>query len=124
MFQYTRAFGSFAVDDVARAKTFYEETLGLRVSSEMEGLLQLHLPDGQTTMIYAKPDYTPATFTVLNFQVEDVDRAVDELEARGVRFERYEGFDQDDKGVMRDNGPAIAWFTDPAGNILSVLQDG
>ena len=86
------------------------------------GVLTLHLAGDRPTLIYPKPDHTPATYTILNFQVEDIDAAVDELAGRGVTFERYEGFSQDDKGVMRDNGPDIAWFKDPAGNILSVLQ--
>jgi len=119
----TRAFGSFAVDDIPRAKAFYEDTLGLRVSEE-HGLLHLHLAGDAATLIYPKPDHAPATFTVLNFLVDDVERAVDDLTARGVRFERYEGFDQDEKGIMRGQGPDIAWFTDPAGNILAVLNDG
>ena len=123
MFANTKAFSGFAVGDLKKARDFYERTLGLRVS-EAHGLLTLHLAGGRDTLIYPKPDHTPATYTILNFPVDDIDKAVDELAARGVRFERYEGFSQDEKGISRaDGGPFIAWFTDPAGNILSVLQD-
>ncbi len=89
---------------------------------ETNGLLSLHHPDDHDTLIYLKPDFVPATYTVLNFPVSDVDQAVDQLVEKGVSFERYEGFDQDDKGIARGNGPNIAWFKDPAGNILSVLE--
>ena len=125
----SKAFSSFAVDDLAAAKQFYGETLGLRVSEmgEMPGLLSLHLAGDRDTMIYEKPDFVPATYTVLNFQVPDIEAAVDELAGRGVRFERYEGVeglgtDIDDKGIHRGEGPLIAWFTDPAGNVLAVIQ--
>ena len=122
MFNKTKAFSGFAVDDIAAAKKFYGETLGLDVSEEY-GMLTLHIDQGGDIMIYPKEDHTPATFTILNFPVVDVDQAVDQLSERGVTFERYEGFEQDEKGVARgDEGPAIAWFTDPAGNILSVLE--
>ena len=118
------AFSGFAVPDIEAARRFYGDTLGLRteVNHEMGGMLTLHLGGGTDVLVYPKPDHTPAGYTVLNFPVDDVDRAVDELTAKGVRFERYEGFDQDDKGIARGQGPAIAWFTDPAGNVLSVLQ--
>jgi catechol 2,3-dioxygenase-like lactoylglutathione lyase family enzyme len=118
------AFSGFAVPDVEAARRFYADTLGLRVEVDenMGGMLTLHLGGGVNVLVYPKPDHRPATFTVLNFPVEDVDRAVDELAAKGVRFERYPGFDQDDKGIARGQGPAIAWFTDPAGNVLSVLE--
>ncbi len=116
------AFSGFAVDDVPRAKEFYEGTLGLRTSEE-HGLLTLHLAGDRPTLVYPKPDHTPAAYTILNFPVDDIDRAVDGLAERGVRFERYDGMPQDEKGVMREGGPSIAWFTDPAGNILSVLQE-
>ena len=124
MFGDTPAVNGFAVDDSAKAKQFYEETLGIRVSvlSEEGGLLSLHLAGGHDTLVYAKPDFTPATYTILNFQVDDVDKAVDELTSRGVTMERYEGFDQDEKGIARGQGPDIVWFKDPAGNILSVLK--
>jgi catechol 2,3-dioxygenase-like lactoylglutathione lyase family enzyme len=122
MFEHTRAFSGFSVDDLAKAKQFYGETLGVRVSED-NGLLTLHIAGDRDTLIYPKQNHTPATFTILNFPVDDVDKAVDELAARGVRFERYEGAEQDEKGISRaSGGPAIAWFKDPAGNILSVLQ--
>jgi catechol 2,3-dioxygenase-like lactoylglutathione lyase family enzyme len=125
MFANTKAFSGFAVDDLEKARAFYESTLGLDVSEE-NGLLNLRLTGGRDTLIYPKPDFTPATYTILNFPVPDIDEAVDELTKRGVRFERYDGFEQDEKGVARggpDRGPSIAWFTDPAGNILSVLEE-
>ena len=119
----SKAFSGFAVDDLEKAREFYADTLGLKVS-DIDGapLMTLHLAGDRPTLIYAKPDHTPATYTILNFPVDDIDRAVDELAARGVRFERYEGMGQDEKGIMREQGPLIAWFQDPAGNILSVLQ--
>jgi catechol 2,3-dioxygenase-like lactoylglutathione lyase family enzyme len=122
----SKAVSGFAVDDLQKARTFYEETLGLRVSivDEQNGLMVLHLVGDRDTLVYQKPDFVPATYTILNFQVDDVDEAVDGLSARGVSFERYDGFDQDEKGISRaDGGPHIAWFKDPAGNILSVLQE-
>jgi len=121
MFENSKAFSGFSVDDIPKARQFYGETLGLRVSEE-NGLLTLHIAGDRNTLVYPKEDHTPATFTILNFPVDDVDKAVDELTARGVRFERYEGFDQDEKGVFRGEGPLIAWFKDPAGNILAVIQ--
>jgi catechol 2,3-dioxygenase-like lactoylglutathione lyase family enzyme len=121
MFEHSKAFSGFSVDDIPKARQFYGETLGLRVSEE-NGLLTLHIAGDRNTLVYPKEDHTPATFTILNFPVDDVDKAVDELTARGVRFERYEGSDQDEKGVFRGGGPLIAWFKDPAGNILSVIQ--
>ena len=121
MFEHTKAYSGFSVDDIPKAKQFYGETLGLRVSEE-NGMLTLHIAGDRNTLVYPKEDHTPATFTILNFPVDDVDKTVEELTARGVRFERYEGFDQDEKGVFRGGGPLIAWFKDPAGNILSVIQ--
>jgi catechol 2,3-dioxygenase-like lactoylglutathione lyase family enzyme len=122
MLAETKAFSGFAVPDLKEARAFYEGTLGLRVSEEHD-LLTLHLAGDRDTLVYAKPDHVPATYTILNFPVDDVGAAVDELQQRGVRFERYEGLDQDEKGISRaPDGPAIAWFTDPAGNILSVLE--
>jgi len=122
MFANTKAFSGFAVDDIAQAKEFYGETLGLKTSEE-HGLLTLHLAGERPTLIYPKPNHTPADYTILNFPVDDIDAAVDELSARGVSIERYEGFEQDEKGIFRGGGPYIAWFKDPAGNVLSVLQD-
>jgi catechol 2,3-dioxygenase-like lactoylglutathione lyase family enzyme len=128
MLDARKAYSGFAVDDAEKAKRFYEETLGLDVSVLDRGqrLLQLNVGGGQPTLIYTKPDYTPATYTILNFPVDDVEGVVDDLAARGVRFERYEGFDQDAKGIARGGegrGPTIAWFTDPAGNVLAVHED-
>ena len=122
MFANTHAFSSFAVDDIETARSFYGETLGLTVSDGPMGVLSLDLAGGRSTMVYPRPDFAPATYTVLNFPVDDVDAAVDELTAKGIQMERYDGFDQDEKGILRDDGPTIAWFRDPAGNILSVLQ--
>lgn len=123
MFGKTNAFSGFSVDDVQAAKTFYGETLGLEVA-EAHGMLRLRLASGGEVIVYPKGDqHVPATFTILNFQVEDIDAAVDELARRGVVFERYPGLETDEKGVFRGGGPFIAWFTDPAGNILAVLQD-
>jgi catechol 2,3-dioxygenase-like lactoylglutathione lyase family enzyme len=121
MFANTKAFSGFAVDDLEKAQEFYSETLGLKTTLD-DDLLTLHLAGGRDTLIYPKPDFIPATYTILNFPVDDIDKAVDELSARGVRFEQYEGFDQDEKGVFRGEGPNIAWFRDPAGNILAVLE--
>ena len=122
MFAETKAFSGFAVPDLKEARAFYEGKLGLKVSEEHD-LLTLHLAGGRDTLVYPKPDHVPATYTILNFPVDDVGAAVEELEQRGVRFERYDGMAQDEKGISLDpNGPRIAWFTDPAGNILSVLE--
>ena len=125
MFENTEAFSGFAVDDLEKAKQFYGETLGLKASEldARHGLLQLEIAGGRNILVYAKSDHTPANFTILNFPVDDIDTAVDELAERGVRFERYDGFEQDEKGIARGEGPQIAWFKDPAGNILSVLQE-
>jgi predicted enzyme related to lactoylglutathione lyase len=119
----SKAFSGFAAPDIAEEKKFYSQTLGLK-TSEDHGLLRLHLDGGNNVLIYPKPNHVPATFTVLNFPVDDVDHAVDELTKRGVRFEHYNQGDlkTDEKGIMRGNGPTIAWFKDPAGNILSVLK--
>jgi catechol 2,3-dioxygenase-like lactoylglutathione lyase family enzyme len=121
MFADTEAFSGFSVSDLDEARKFYEETLGLRVSEEY-GLMTLHLAGGRDTLVYPKANHTPATYTTLNFNVDDIEAAVDELVSRGVNFERYPGMDQDDRGINRGGGPFIAWFTDPAGNILSILQ--
>jgi catechol 2,3-dioxygenase-like lactoylglutathione lyase family enzyme len=120
MFANTKAFSGFSVDDIPAARRFYGDTLGIRVS-EANGMLTLHLAGDRDTLVYPKKDHTPATFTILNFAVEDIESAVDELTAKGVRFEKYPNTDA--KGIFREMGPLIAWFTDPAGNILSVLQD-
>jgi predicted enzyme related to lactoylglutathione lyase len=124
MFANTKATNGFAVDDIETAKQFYGETLGLGVTvlSEEYGVTSIQLAGGRDTLIYAKPDFVPATYTILNFEVDDVDAAVDSLRERGIEMERYEGFEQDEKGIARGPGPSIAWFKDPAGNILSVLQ--
>jgi catechol 2,3-dioxygenase-like lactoylglutathione lyase family enzyme len=126
MLANSRAFSGFAVDDLDAARRFYGDTLGLELSdvAAASGLLTLHLPVDRDTLVYAKPDHVPANYTILNFRVDDIDAVVDGLAARGVRFERYDGFSQDEKGVARDpRGPFIAWFKDPAGNVLSVIQD-
>jgi catechol 2,3-dioxygenase-like lactoylglutathione lyase family enzyme len=120
MLRDSNAFSGFAVKDLDQARAFYGDTLGLETSEE-NGLLTLHLAGDRPTLIYPKPDHQPGNYTILNFPVADIDAAVDELSARGVEFERYEGFDQDEKGIARSGGPPIAWFTDPSGNILSVL---
>jgi catechol 2,3-dioxygenase-like lactoylglutathione lyase family enzyme len=121
VFADSKAFSGFAVPDIARAREFYGTTLGIRVTEEND-LLMLHLAGAdRPTLIYPKPDHEPANYTILNFPVEDVEKAVDELVSRGVTIERYEGFDQDEKGIVRGQGPDIAWFKDPAGNVLSVL---
>jgi catechol 2,3-dioxygenase-like lactoylglutathione lyase family enzyme len=123
MFENTKAFSGFAVDDVQKAREFYGDTLGL-MTSEEHGSLVLHLAGERPTFVYPKPNHTPADYTILNFPVDDIDKAVDELASRGVQFERYDGFEQDEKGIARMNeGPLIAWFRDPAGNVLSVLQE-
>jgi len=122
MFKNIGAFSGFSVSDIQKAKKFYGETLGLEIS-ETHGLLNLHLAGGTTVLIYPKPNHIPATFTILNFPVDNIEDAVDKLTKSGVRFERYEGdIKTDEKGIFRGGGPLIAWFKDPAGNILSVLE--
>ncbi len=122
MLKESRAFSGFSVGDIQKAKEFYGKTLGLDVSEDNR-MLKLHLAGGTKVFIYPKPNHVPATFTILNFPVDDVEKAVDELTSRGVRFERYEGdMKTDTKGIFRGQGPLIAWFKDPAGNILSVLE--
>ncbi|MBB5792020.1 VOC family protein [Jiangella mangrovi] len=124
MFEKTQAYSGFSVDDIPAAKRFYADTLGLEVS-EANGMLTLHIAGTNGVLVYPKGDaHTPASFTILNFPVDDIDAAVDELAGRGVEFERYPGMQADEKGVHRNDGPPIAWFTDPAGNVLSVLQEG
>jgi catechol 2,3-dioxygenase-like lactoylglutathione lyase family enzyme len=119
MFEHTKAFSGFSVDDIPKAEQFYGDALGLHVSEE-NGMLTLHIAGDRDTLVYPKPNHTPATYTILNFPVDDIESTVDQLTARGVQFEHYESTDE--KGIQRDVGPPIAWFTDPAGNILSVLQ--
>src|SRR5262245_43086454 len=124
MFENTKPFSSFSVDNLGAAKHFYGETLDLKVSESEEGL-ELHLAGGGEVFIYPKPNHAAASFTVLNFPVSNIERSVDDLRKRGVRFEQYEGELKTDKtGIHRDAGPKIAWFKDPAGNILSVVEPG
>ena len=123
MFKDSKAFSGFSVNDIHKAKDFYGKTLGLEVS-EAHGLLNLHLAGGTKVLIYPKPNHAPASFTILNFPVDDIEEAVDQLTKEGVHFERYEGdLKTDAKGVFRGGGPLIAWFKDPGGNILSVLEE-
>jgi catechol 2,3-dioxygenase-like lactoylglutathione lyase family enzyme len=125
MIDATGAFNGFAVPDTAAAKAFYADVLGLEVGEE-HGMLHLHVGGGTPTLVYPKPDHVTATYTILNFPVPDVEAAVDELTAKGVVFERYEGTpaQTDEKGVFRQGGPLIAWFKDPAGNVMSVVEAG
>jgi catechol 2,3-dioxygenase-like lactoylglutathione lyase family enzyme len=126
----SKAYSGFGVKDLGEAREFYGEKLGLKTSilDEEHGLMQLELAGGRNTLVYQQPDSTPASYTILNFPVDDIDEAVDGLAARGVSFERYDGLEQDEKGIARGissgRGPDIAWFKDPAGNVLSVLQEG
>jgi catechol 2,3-dioxygenase-like lactoylglutathione lyase family enzyme len=121
MFRESRAFSGFSTNDIEKARKFYADTLGVDVSDD-NGMLSLHLAGGGNVLIYPKPNHEPATFTVLNFPVKNIDETVDKLTKDGVQFERYDGMKQDQRGIMRDQGPPIAWFKDPAGNILSVLE--
>lgn len=125
MFKQTKAFSGFSVNDLQKAKTFYTEVLGLEVADNPMGLIELHIEGGNRIIVYPKTNHTPATFTILNFPVKNIDEAVDELNRRGVHFEIYneENFKTDEKGIFRAGGPKIAWFTDPAGNILSVIEE-
>jgi catechol 2,3-dioxygenase-like lactoylglutathione lyase family enzyme len=118
----SKAYSGIAVDDMDKAREFYAGVLGLRTSEEY-GLMWLHLAGGRDTLVYQQPDATPASYTILNFEVDDIEDAVDALVGRGVRFERYDHITQDDRGIFRDEGPYIAWFKDPSGNVLSVLQE-
>ncbi|MEV4618088.1 VOC family protein [Asanoa sp. NPDC049573] len=122
MFKPTRPFSGFSVDDIPAAKRFYGDTLGMPVS-EVNGMLMIDIGAGAEVLVYPKANHQPATFTILNFPVADIVSAVDDLAGRGITFERYEGMPHDEKGIVRGNGPDIAWFTDPAGNVLSVLSD-
>jgi catechol 2,3-dioxygenase-like lactoylglutathione lyase family enzyme len=125
MFKDSHAFSGFSTNDIAKAKEFYGQKLGLEVTEE-NGMLTLHLAGGGNVLIYPKDNHEAATYTVLNFPVKDIDKAADALVAAGIQFERYEGSNQDERGIARserpEHGPSIAWFTDPAGNILSVLE--
>ena len=125
MLENAKTFHGLAVDDLGKAREFYGDTLGLKVEvlDEANGLLSLERPGGETTLLYLSPDLKVGNYTVLNFSVDDIDAAVDALTARGVELLRYDGFPQDEKGVMRGNGPDIAWFKDPAGHTLSVLKE-
>lgn len=127
MLKIDMGFGGFSVDDLDTAKEFYTKKLGLKLKSDEMGLM-LELPGGGMVFVYNKPNHQPATYTMLNFEVADIDAAVEELDKRGVKFERYDGMNQDDKGIARGiaakMGPDIAWFRDPAGNILAVLHNG
>ena len=120
-----RTFGSFAVDDIDAAQRFYADTLGMKVSAITEaGPLWLHGPDDHDTLVYPKADHVPASFTVFNIFVDDLGKAVDELAALGVSFERYDGLETDERGIYHGEGHSVAWFTDPAGNVVSVGQEG
>ncbi|MEK6478432.1 VOC family protein [Catalinimonas sp. 4WD22] len=128
MLTHSKAFSGFSVDDIEKAKTFYGEVLGLEVADNPMGILEIHIAGSNNILVYPKPDHEPATFTLLNFPVEDIDEAVDTLRAKGVSFERYEGeIKTDEKGVFRGaeqaKGPNIAWFRDPAGNIFSIIEE-
>ncbi len=127
MLNNSKAFSSFSVNDSEKAKQFYSEVLGLQVSEvpEMKGLLNLHIKGSESIMIYPKPNHQPATFTVLNFPVKDVEKTVDELTGKGVKFEIFDDKDlkTDKKGIMRGRGPTIAWFKDPAGNFISIMEE-
>jgi catechol 2,3-dioxygenase-like lactoylglutathione lyase family enzyme len=126
MFKDTQAFSGFSVEDIQKAQEFYSETLGLEVSED-HGMLTLHLATGGVVLIYPKDDHTPASYTILNFPVDDIEQAVDELMSKGVTFEHYENMTDERgiaRGIAKHQGPDIAWFKDPAGNILSVLQEG
>lgn len=125
MFKATKAFSSFSIDNVSKARDFYSGKLGIKVTDEpqMQGLLYLNI-DNSKVMLYEKPNHAPASFTVLNFPVKDVEKAVDDLISKGIRFEQYDGeLKTDKKGIFRGNGPKIAWFKDPAGNIISVIEE-
>lgn len=124
MFKNTKAFSGFSVNDIQKAKEFYSSTLGIEVKDNPMGLIEIQIAGSNNIMVYPKPNHEPATFTILNFPVDDIDKAVDELTSKGVVFEQYTELHTDEKGISRNpQGPKIAWFKDPAGNILSVLQE-
>ena len=123
MFTTSGAYSGFSVDDIAAARKFYGETLGLTIITNPMGFLELHLDSGARVLVYSKPNHEPASFTILNFEVDDVESAVDDLNARGIETNIYgSAMPGDSKGIVRGNGPDIAWFRDPAGNVLSVLS--
>ena len=123
MFRNTKAFAGFSVDDIQKARDFYGSTLDIKISEEEEGTLSLNFAGGSKALIYPKPDHSPATFTVLNFPVNDIEEAVNKLTEKGIRFEQYdEPIKTDEQGIFRGGGPLIAWFKDPAGNVLSILE--
>lgn len=123
MLKVKDAFSSFSVTDIETAREFYQNILGLKVKDGIMGLLEIHVGKGQPVIIYPKADHVPASFTVLNLQVDDVDKSVDALNASNIAMEHYEGFEMDERGISRRRGPAIAWFKDPFGNILSLIQN-
>jgi len=124
MLTNSKAFSSFAVKDIQQSKTFYEDTLGLKVKDNPMGLIELHIKGGTSVLVYPKPDHVPATFTVLNFPVEDVEKTVDELAKKGITFEQYPDLKTDKKGISRSaEGPTVAWFKDPSGNILAIMEN-
>lgn len=124
MLKKSNAFSGFSVNDLGKAKEFYSKILGLEVTENKMGLLELHISGGNKILIYPKPNHEPATFTILNFPVKNIEKAVDDLINAGVRFEQYDGeLKNDEKGIFRGGGPLIAWFKDPAGNILSVIEE-
>jgi len=123
MFNAENVFSSFSANDLAAARSFYQDVLGLDVTTNAMGFIDLHLPGGASVLVYEKPTHSPASFTVLNFLVDDVDAAVEELVGRGVTMEHYDEMPQDANGVMRGNGPDIAWFADPAGNVLALIKN-
>ena len=125
MFKDTKAFSGFSTNDLKKAEDFYGNILGIDVKVGAMGILELHIPGNNPVIIYPKPNHEPATYTVLNFPVKDVEKTVDELRAKGVKFEHYDmgNMKTDAKGIVKGYGPTIAWFKDPAGNILSVLED-
>ncbi len=123
MLANTKAYSGFSVPDITAARKFYTEVLGLQVTDEEMGIIRLHVADGTEILVYPKPDHQPATFTILNFVVDDIDATVGHLTARGVEFVHYDGFPQDSHGIMRGNGPDIAWFTDPGGNVMSIIKE-
>ena len=122
MFKDTKVFSGFSAPDIDAARAFYADTLGIETSDD-NGMLILHLAGGRDTLIYPKPNHEPATYTILNFGVDDIEATVDELLERGVVMEIYDGFEQDERGIARNAGPPIAWFRDPAGNILAVIEN-